>query len=301
MKMSQNLKSLIGIALKVICVIGCLILLGTAFATYTVWTQNKPMETEQVRQFDFINITEDSKLDIEVTDEKDDTERADYDDLESWVVLLTVDDEELSVFQNWFWNFKQLHLRVPVIVIAEDDASFTMLSELFKDNTLVTVIRNGNNDSDPLVFDRSPAFNRLLRERHSHIAEQLRFGKNVLFCGVDSVWLHDPFPYFTGDFDIWAQYDDCQIREGFIAIKSNNKTIDFVSEWTYYLVVQHLSAGDEADIRVMANNQHDLDLRLKTLDSDKFAAVDQYFYHDGEQRSNAVVVVVQSNGIQDYE
>ena len=292
LEMFQNLKSFIGIALQAICIAGCIVLLGTAFAAYsTVRTRSTPTGTKQTLRFDPFNITEVSGKDMNVKN-ADDTES------DVWIVLLTVDNEHLPFFQYWFWNFERLEIQVPVIAIAEDDASFKTLTELYTDKKLFIVIRSDKDNADSLVFERSPAFNRLLRERHSHIVEQLKLGRNVLFCDVDSVWLQDPFPYFTGDFDIWAQLDGCQIREGFIAIKSNDKTIDFISKWEYYLVVQHVT-GDEADIRVVSENKHEWDLRLKTLDSDKFPTVDQYFNLDDEQRSNAVVV--QNNDIPDHE
>ena len=295
MEMSQNLKSFIGIALQAICITGCLILLGTAFATYTaVQTRSKPTETKHVHQFELVNITEAPKMEMNVKEDMDDMEA------DNWVVLMTVNNAYLSFFQNWFWNFERLHLRVPVIVIAEDDACFEMLKALYKDKRLIKVVRNENDGTDPLIFDRSPAFNRLLRERHSHILQQLNLGKDVVFCDVDSVWLQNPFPYFSGDFDIWAQFDGCQIREGFMAIKSNNQTIDFISEWKYYLVVRHINGDAEDDIRVVSENPHEWELRLKTLASDRFPTGDEYLNDfDDEQRSN--VVVVHSNHIQDYE
>ena len=282
-EMLQNFKSYMEIAFEAICFTIILILLGVVFATYTSVRPRNYLVSEDTNDHHW---TPFSGMELNA---KEDTEDV---NIANWVVLLTVNSGYLAFFQNWFWYFNRLQLPVPVVVIADDDESFQKLKSLYEHNGSVKVEKGEETNKELVADNKSPAFKRLVRERPSHILKHLKSGKNVLFCDVDSVWLQNPFPYFSGDFDIWAQLDGCRIRAGFLAIESNNRTINFISEWDYYLVVQNISSHDQHDVSVvLPDNPYKWKLQLKTLDTELFPAGNLYFNKfDDKQRSKAVVV-----------
>ena len=218
----------------------------------------------------------------------------------NWVVLLTFNNGYIEFFQNWFWHFNRLQLQVPVIVIAEDDACFNKLKSLYENTGSVRVERSNRNNTELVADYKSPSFNSIVGGRPIHILKQLKLGDNVIYCDVDSVWLQNPFPYFSGDFDIWAQLDGSRICTGFLAIKTNNRTIDFTSEWVHYLAGQNNKNHDQHGFRVVYEKSDKLKLQLKILDSDLFPAGNMYFNHfDDEKRTK--VVVVHNNYIRGYD
>lgn len=68
----------------------------------------------------------------------------------------------------------------------------------------------------------------------------LRKGFNVLFSDADVMWLKDPFPYLQGPADVmvstdWYTYDPnfkgIRANTGFLFLRSNRRTKDFVHYW----------------------------------------------------------------------
>jgi hypothetical protein len=62
--------------------------------------------------------------------------------------------------------------------------------------------------------------------RPTYILRYIEKGTNILYADTDSVWLHDPDPFFQGHYDMWMQLDGpgnlCTVL---MAIKSNNESI----------------------------------------------------------------------------
>ena len=140
-----------------------------------------------------------------------------------WVVLITVNDGYFDFFLNWLCYFQVQKLSVQVVVVAEDASVSKKLSLYHMDR--LTVERNNKLDIKEAVPFNSPRFIRLVNERPTHILKYLRTGKNVLYCDTDTVWLKNPFLYFIGDDDIWAQQNHKgRICPGFLAIRSITQT-----------------------------------------------------------------------------
>ena len=148
----------------------------------------------------------------------------------NWVVVMEVNDGYFDFFSNWLWYFRAQKLPVPVVVIAEDEPVLKKLS-LFSYGKLT--VERGINTADikeAIPFD-SLRFGKIVNERPRHILKYLETGKNVLYSDADTVWLKDPFLYFIGDYDIWAQQDRQLICTGFLAIRSTSRTVKLMKDW----------------------------------------------------------------------
>ena len=217
--------------------------------------------------------------------------QADLNEPTSWSILLAINAGYFDFFQNWLWHFRRLHLNIPVIVIAEDDSSFQKLKLL--DTTSVTIERSCANNSEGAVNVRTEKFKKLVSERPSHILRHLQLGRNVVYGDTDSVWLRNPFPYFIGDYDIWAQLDEDKFCTGFLAIKVNNRTIKLMEKWKVYI-----DRRSPLHDQIAFNKLKMSGVRIKGLDTDYFPAGFQYFSHDDFNEENrGKVVVVHNNYI----
>ena len=52
-----------------------------------------------------------------------------------------------------------------------------------------------------------PGFKLIDKKRPAYILELLQNYSKVIYTDIDTVWLKDPRPYFTGDYDFWGQID----------------------------------------------------------------------------------------------
>ena len=171
----------------------------------------------------------------------------------NWTVLLAVNTGYVDFFHNWYFHFRSLQLRVPVVVIAEDDNCFLVLRSLY--NCSITIEKGyaGTLSAGKETFQnsldfRTLGFNKLVGKRPSNILKLLKLNKNVLVCDVDTVWLQNPFPHFIGNFDIWAQHDSDEFCTGFLAIKCNHRTIQLMKDWQDYMhdiIIKIWPLGDD--------------------------------------------------------
>ena len=204
--------------------------------------------------------------------------------LKHWIVMLTVNFGFFDIFQNWLWHFQRHHLNISVVVIAEDDKSFQKLILLYR-HTL-TIERSSKNNTDSAVNFGSQSFKKLVSERPSHILKYLELGKNVLYCDADTVWVQNPFPYLVGEFDIWAQYDATEYCTGFLAIKTNERTIQFAKNWEFYMS-QRSNINDQEGF----NAVNKAELQIQKLDITLFPYGLLYFSKfNNAQRAKVVVV-----------
>ena len=211
-------------------------------------------------------------------------DKSENDPLKQWIVLLTVNFGFFDMFQNWLWHFHRLKLSLPIVVIAEDDKSFQKLTLLY--GGTLTIDRSNNTHTGDAVDFGSQSFKNLVSERPSHILKYLKKGRNVLYCDADSVWLQDPFPFLTGDNDIWAQYDKTEYCTGFLAIKSNEKTLRFTKNWVFYMS-QRTKINDQEGFNAVNKSE----MRVHALDMNLFPYGQLYFtYMTKDQRENVVVV-----------
>ena len=218
--------------------------------------------------------------------------RQDLDD-PNWIVLVTVNTGYLDFFQNWFRYFRNLKLIVPVIVIAEDNKCFEKLQQLFSNTSYsLTIERSSSDNTESVANFDSAHFNKLVGERPTHILKYLQLGKNVLYSDTDSVWLRNPFPHFVGEFDIWAQLDNVYHCTGFLAIKTNQRTLQFIREWKTYILEKRNSINDQIGFLEMDKSR----VCIQGLNTNFFPAGYQYFDetnytgYPNAKYANAVVV-----------
>ena len=193
------------------------------------------------------------------------------------------------MFQNWLWHFRQLHLNLTVVVIAEDDKSFHKLSSLYSDK--LTIVRSNNTHTDAAVNFGSQGFKKLVSERPTHILRYLTIGNHVLYCDADTVWLQNPFLYLIGDIDIWVQYDKTEYCTGFLAIKTNERTIQFTKNWEFYMS-QRSNINDQEGFNAVNKSE----IRVHALDMNLFP-YGALFFNKLNKDQRAKVVVVHNNWI----
>ena len=203
----------------------------------------------------------------------------------NWVVVMAVNDGYFDFFSNWLWYFRAHKLPVPVVVIAEDEPVLKKLS-LFSYGRLT--VERGINTADikeAVPFDNL-RFGKIVNERPRHILKYLETGKNVLYSDADTVWLKDPFLYFIGDYDIWAQQDRQDICTGFFAIRSNSRTVKLMKDWRDYLKRYSPRSNQKGFNELNMSN-----VRISRLSMNTFPSGDIHFAAKGNNNHSEVVIV----------
>lgn len=154
-----------------------------------------------------------------------------------WVILLTVNNGFFDFFQNWWLFFEKLNMTNKVVVVAEDDHVYQQLQNY--SGILL--------DKSNLNFDGSHSYNtkkykEMVSTRPKHILKYLEMGNDILYTDIDTVWLADPTIHINAHpRDIVAQLDGVDYKgnsyycTGFMAIKSNKQTINFMKRWNFEL------------------------------------------------------------------
>lgn len=201
----------------------------------------------------------------------------------NWTILLTINNEYFDFFQNWWGFFVRLDLPVKILVIAEDGDVFRKITANYAE--YIYVERSELDIEEETFFDsnvrRQIAFSRI-----SHILRYLKNGTNILYSDIDTVWLKNPFPYFTGICDMWVQMEDENIYStGFMAISSNKRTYNFMQRWRQ--VLKYKLQDDRPVFNALLKYS---DIRPCPLDDNKFAAGPTFKLLTEAQREDAVMV-----------
>jgi len=159
-----------------------------------------------------------------------------------WTVMVTVNDGYYDFLLNWLYHFERLNLNIGVIVIAEDN----LVKQKLQARELKTNIRieQSGLDLEPKAYGFGHSnFKVLMATRATHIWRHLQAGTNLIFSDIDTVWRLNPLPYFEteDDFDMMIQVDakerprEPRVKPwycaGFMAIKSNERTIQMMTDW----------------------------------------------------------------------
>lgn len=203
----------------------------------------------------------------------------------NWTVLLSLNNGFWDFLQNWWWHYKQLNINIPVIIIAEDDIVLKKLTVLNSDN--IVIVRSSLIDIPQAVKYNTPLYKRMVSARGEYILNYLKEGINVIYTDVDTVWLHNPVAYLTGKYDIWNQLDsENNLCTGFMAIKSNAKTMAFIKTWTHVLQ-EHPQTNQLPFNRLIRNST----VIYAALDTHKFPSGLLYFeWFTKEQRLGVIIV-----------
>jgi rhamnogalacturonan II specific xylosyltransferase len=209
-----------------------------------------------------------------------------------WAILLTFNNAFYELFLNWMWYFERLFLHLKVIAIAEDELAYSRLQE-FKSSFSgleIEVVRSHIISINKSVSMKNGKedYMRLVSARPAYILHYLNRGIDVLYCDVDTIYVRDPTPYLIGDFDMWMlttkQGQVC--NSGFMAIRSNNRTINLMNKWKEKLETK-LQTNQPA-LNMLLNTTKDI--HLKRLNESLFANGPDFEHLNAEQRQNIVVV-----------
>ncbi|KAL4235571.1 hypothetical protein ACF0H5_003967 [Mactra antiquata] len=264
-----------------LCVIFCLNIVSNlkslnSASNIEVNVDNKPHDTQNVNK-DITNIENKNSIGTKSTNPSGDS---------VWTVLLSVNDAYFDFFSNWFFFYTKLKLNLPIVIMAEDDKVYTKLKTVC---SYCQILRSGLNLHEAYDF-KSANFIKLMSQRPGNVLRLLRDGKNVLHVDADSVWLHNPLPYLNTFVDVTYQLDSPKsLCMGFVAIKSNNRTIKLVEKWRKRML-QKPRQNDQVTFNTVLRNNQGI-IRHKNLDSRQFPNGRQYFVaFNTTQRSGVVIV-----------
>ena len=143
----------------------------------------------------------------------------------------------------------------------------------------------------------SPEYKKLVSGRASNILSILQVGVNVIYSDVDTIWRSSPLPYLTSrnDTDLILSVDSQDARgfkpyycTGFMAVVSNNRTIQFIKDWKVALDRQ--PQLNQPIFNELLYNQSN-DIRHEPLPLQEFPSGALYFDQFSDtQRKEAVVV-----------
>ena len=118
-----------------------------------------------------------------------------------WTVLVTVSSGYQYMFDNWWHYFSLLKLSLHVIVVAEDNATYTR----YKNNINFAVINGLNQSHGEKAFDyNTKQFKALVSNRPTYILAFIKRGLNVIYTDVDTIWLKDPRSFLNDHYDMWG-------------------------------------------------------------------------------------------------
>jgi rhamnogalacturonan II specific xylosyltransferase len=205
--------------------------------------------------------------------------------VKNWTILLTVNDAYFDFFQNWHFAYRKLNINYTIIIVAEDETVYKKLRPFQSES--MTIENSGHEDVNKYAAYGSKEFSKLVSQRPTHILRHLTKGVNILYSDIDMVWLQNPFPYFTGDFDMWIELDSINnYCTGLMAIKSNRNCLRLIKTWQNSL--QHKQEIDQTAFNKVVRNAT---IDISILDNRIFPTGRQYFgKFTDKQRASAVVV-----------
>jgi rhamnogalacturonan II specific xylosyltransferase len=169
----------------------------------------------------------------------------------NWAVLVTVSSAFIDMFENWLHWYQLLELDMPIILISEDQETF----QKYESNSILdTRLSKFFVCQDNLTFDcDSKDYRDLVSKRPSHILDVMCSRENVIYTDVDTVWLQDPRPYFSGDHYLWLSLDFepdlldfdpallsfFEFCTGFMDMLPTNGTKSMLLAWESELVKKH--------------------------------------------------------------
>ena len=223
-----------------------------------------------------------------------------------WKVVISSAWGFRHMLNNWLYYYEKLNLGLPTRLIAEDDETFKFYSE--RNLPYLEVVKGvEQNMTNEAHSYESTNYKKIVSQRARYLLEVLNKNENVLYSDIDSIWLHDPRPYFIGeDISLWAQSDGirdrtCYVCTGLLAIRCNNEMKNVVKEWGKALEQNNAlnqPIFHTTRLSLMPRN------RVKCLTLDKFPHGDIYFAgerknYNSPQRKNTIII--HNNYIRGYE
>lgn len=211
----------------------------------------------------------------------------------SWVVVVTVSHGFDDMFQNWLYWYRLLHLKMPVILIAEDEQTFKKY-QVFDD--IIVLFTEDTNKEDAVTralnYD-SHAYKIMVSRRAAHILRVMQTYEYVIYTDIDTVWLKDPRNYFTGSHDFWGQLDNSKyFCTGFMAFVRNYRTLKLLNEWN-----KRLKENIQLNQPIFNSILRKMDVNVMQLSRTEFPSGDLFFSNKLQMQSKKNVVIVHNNFI----
>ena len=201
---------------------------------------------------------------------------------EEWTVLVTVSSGFQDMFDNWWHFFSLLKLSLHVIVVAEDNNTYTR----YKNNINFTVVKGlSQSNGEKAFYFKTKQYKALVSKRPTYILQFIKRGLNVIYSDVDTIWLKDPRPFLTGDYDMWGAADadsPLYFCTGFIAFQPSPLSKDLLEKWKASLEIPDIN---QIKFNALVKKSA---IRHKYLPRKEFP--DGQMYFDRGKRKNVVIV-----------
>ncbi|KAL3902565.1 MAG: hypothetical protein SGARI_005772, partial [Bacillariaceae sp.] len=168
-----------------------------------------------------------------------------------WTVMTTINHAYLEMFYNWFHFYQKLKLDLDLILVAEDDVVWKELQQF----QIAYYQKYSNSNNVTVTIERSDLhiagavnesygwsdekYTIMMSARPRLIRQKLQEGRHLIFTDVDTVWQHNPLPYFdnftvdfgneTHDMNRYHLFSSMDPRDqrcgGFWAMTSSEPTI----------------------------------------------------------------------------
>ena len=199
-----------------------------------------------------------------------------------WTVIVTVSEGFDDMFTNWLFYYSKLNLNTSLLMIAED----TNTTEKYFNVTGIEVWKPHYKDigqAIPFAYD-TVQYKKLMSRRASHILRVLNSKSKIIFTDIDTVWLKDPRPFFTGEFDIWAQLDNVNYYcPGFMAIIKSEEVMRFLRKWN-----EELLRNPQLNQPIFNKIIHQSNVKHKALPLKEFPSGKLYFT---EKKQDGVAII----------
>ena len=121
-------------------------------------------------------------------------------------MLVSVSNGFVDIFENWLYWYQLLALDMRVVLMAEDkevyDKYVSNREFLTRAGRFEDIVTQGAHEYE------SPAYKNLVSNRPAYLLEIFQSYSKIIYTDIDTVWLEDPRPFFTGNYDMWISLDE---------------------------------------------------------------------------------------------
>lgn len=212
------------------------------------------------------------------------------------VVLTSTNAAFLDMTYNLLESIRRLGALPYIAIVAEDEAAYNSLKDI-PDVEISLADRQSSSQKLQILINSklTREYNLLTHKRPEHILRYLSKGFDVLWTDADSVWLQNPFPYFTGDdLDVFISVDPVtrpgterpidRICTGFMYFKCNNNTIKLMENWIEDCSRLNGSHHDQYSFKRLIKASKNKNIKIQTLNDTQFVPGRGKNYFDANWR-----------------
>ena len=209
-----------------------------------------------------------------------------------WQVVVTVSSGFIDMFENWLYYFQRLHIG-NVTLIAED----RVVRETYRNRFGVDTIDGIFVEEGKAHDYKTKGYLQMVSKRARYLLDVLKTHKRIIYTDIDTIWLSDPRPYFSGNNDLWLQVDAIHNERnyyctGFFAMVYSDTVIQLMEDWD-----NNLRKKTQLNQPIFNTLIWNSDVKHQGLDRIKFPSGKLYF--DEGRREG--VVIVHNNYIEGYD